>query len=132
MMETGKFEHPFSGPITVFRGAWGVSVKKASKGLSWTVSRETACLFATAWAAKAVVLKATVNSSEIVFWRASESEVVFRRDISAEVDPEPETWADTGKRRHEQNKAEHLAYLEQLKIKFAAERAKRSSNPPVD
>ncbi len=134
MMETGKFEHPFSGPITVFRGAWGVSVKKASKGLSWTVSREAACLFSLAWlhAPKAVVLKATVHSSEIVFWRPAESEVVLRQDISAEVDPEPKAWADIGKRQHELNKAASMASHERLKMKFAAKRAKRSSNPPVD
>jgi hypothetical protein len=125
MMKAGKFEHPFSGSIVVFRGTAGMNLAKASKGLSWTLSREMACFFGFRYivqgaddyrlAGNPVVLKASIDASDIVFWDNSlrEQEVVLRRDISAELDPEPETWADTANKMIERSKAMEKARVEE-------------------
>jgi hypothetical protein len=70
MVKAAKFDHPFSGPLTIFRGASGVTAKRASKGLSWTLSRETACFFAYRFVdpPKPIVLKTTINASDIILW----------------------------------------------------------------
>jgi hypothetical protein len=118
MMKRAEFKHPFSGSIDVFRGASGVTLRTALKGLSWTVSRDTACYFACRFACisadspNPIVLKARVNASDIVFWDRQEEEVVLRRDISAGLDPEPETWADNAKKEAERIKGAQKAHLE--------------------
>jgi len=45
MFIAAKFEHPFTGPVTIYRGTSGASPKCASKGLSWMISRDVACWF---------------------------------------------------------------------------------------
>jgi hypothetical protein len=123
MIKAAEFDHPFSGQLTIFRGASGVTAKRASKGLSWTLSRETACFFAYRFAdpPKPIVLTTTVNAWDIILWDDSqnEKEVVLRRDISAELDPEPETWADAAKNVVERIKAREKARIEQYKLKLA-------------
>ncbi len=132
MMKAGEFEHPFSGSIVVFRGTAGMSLAKASKGLSWTLSRETACFFGFRFvvqgiddhrfAGNPVVLKADVHASDVVFWDDSrrEQEVVLRRDISAGLDPDPETWSETAKHVVERCRAREKARHEQYRRKLAA------------
>jgi hypothetical protein len=132
MMKEGEFEHPFSGSIVVFRGTAGMSLAKASKGLSWTLSREMACFFGFRFvvqgaddhrlAGNPVVLKADVHASDVVFWDDSlrEQEIVLRRDISAGLDPEPETWAATAEHVVERIKAREKASHEQYRRKLAA------------
>jgi hypothetical protein len=127
MMKAGEFEHPWSGSIVVFRGTAGMSLAKASKGLSWTLSRETACFFGFRFvvqgaddprlAGNPLVLKADVHASDIVFWDDSleEQEIVLRRDISAGLDPEPETWAATAKHVVECTKAREKERHEQYR-----------------
>jgi hypothetical protein len=98
MIKAAEFDHPFSGPLTIFRGASGITARTAAKGLSWTFSRETACFFACRFRAplEPIVLKTEIDASDIILWDDSrnEKEVILRRDIPAQVEPEPETWAE--------------------------------------
>jgi hypothetical protein len=131
MIKAAEFDHPFSGPVTIFRGASGMTARTASKGLSWTISRETACFFACRFVAtlEPIVLKATVNASDIILWDDSrnEKEVVLRRDTPAQLAPEPETWADAANTVIERIKARQKASDEEYKLKLA-ERAARGLN----
>jgi hypothetical protein len=125
MMKRAEFKHPFSGSIVVYRGTAGMSLAKASKGLSWTLSREQACFFACRFVeftcVKPIVLKASVDATDIVFWdNSNEQEVVLRKDISAALDPEPETWTDTANKVIERIKAREKASHEQYRQKLAA------------
>ena len=63
------------------------------------------------------MLKADVHASDVVFWDDSrrEQEVLLRRDISAGVDPEPETWAETASKVIERIGAREKAQLEGMK-----------------
>jgi hypothetical protein len=72
-----------------------------------------------------IVLRASIDASDIVFWDNSrnEQEVVVRRDISAELDPEPETWADVADNVIERIKAAEKARLEEHKLKLATRAA---------
>jgi len=52
-----------------------------------------------------------------VFWDDSlgEQEVVLRRDISAGLDPDPETWSETAKHVVERSRAREKARQEQYR-----------------
>jgi hypothetical protein len=120
MLGAAAFDHPFSGSITVFRGTSGVSPTTASKGLSWTASREVACWFAYRFAKpdrEPIVLKTTVASADIVFWdnTRSEREVIFRRPVSFELDPDPDTWLQAAERLRRRQKREQAARLRKFK-----------------
>ena len=100
MMKEGDFEHPHSGQIRIFRGYSGNAITRATRGLSWTTSRETACWFARRSATatrKPLVLTAAVDSSDIIFYdnERNEEEVVLRRAIVGSPDPDPATWTTT-------------------------------------
>jgi hypothetical protein len=127
MIKAAEFDHPFSGQLTIFRGASGMTARKASTGLSWTVSRETACFFACRFLPmlKAIVLKGDIDASDIILWDDSrnENEVILRRDISAKLDPEPETWADTANKVIERIKAREKARMEKYKKKLEQQAA---------
>jgi hypothetical protein len=71
------------------------------------------------------VLRASIDASDIIFWDNSrnEQEIIMRRDISAELDPEPETWADAANSVIERIKAAEKARLEEYKLKLAARSA---------
>jgi hypothetical protein len=118
MIKTAEFDHPFSGPLTIFRGASGMTLTKASKGLSWTVSRDMACFFACRFTDTLIpiVLKARIDASDIILWDScNEQEVVLRRDISAEF----RTWAETANKVIERIKARESARNEEYKLKLA-------------
>jgi hypothetical protein len=99
MMADAEFRHPFSGPVTVYRGVEHGDFRKASRGLSWTVSRDVACWFAHDLP-NSLVLVGKVSSADIVFWDNSrnEEEVVFRSPIRASIDLERSTWAEAADR----------------------------------
>lgn len=91
--------------------------------------RKTACFFACRFspALKPIVLKAHIDASDIILWDDSrnEKEIVSRRDISAKLDPEPETWADAAKIVIGRNKAREKVQREEYEKKLA-EKAARS------
>jgi hypothetical protein len=124
MLRAAEFDHPFSGSITVFRGTSGVSPTRASKGLSWTASRDVACWFAH-WfpnRGQPIVLKATVRATDVVFWddTRSEQEVIFREPVPFELDPDPDTWFQAAEGLRRRRKREQAARLRKLQRTRAA------------
>ena len=115
MFRAAAFEHPFSRAITVYRGAAGVNAVTASKGLSWTTSRDVACWFAYRFQGDRppIVLRATVDAADVVFWddERNEQEVIFKRPFSFEVDPDPDTWFQAAGRLRRRRKRHQAARL---------------------
>ena len=75
---------------------------------------------------KPIVLKARIDASDIILWDSrNEQEVIVRRDIAAEMDPEPETWADSANQVIERIKARESARNEEYKLKLAERDALR-------
>jgi hypothetical protein len=96
---------PIPPIVTIYRGTAGIDPKTASKGLSWTTSYENACWFACAWRintgkANPLVLKATTNASEVIYWSddREEDEVILRRPPLYEIDPNSRDWAGIARR----------------------------------
>lgn len=89
MLARAEFVSPeFNGPVAIYRAVDGVPVKRAAAGLCWTASREAAIRAAGRADAKAPrILKATIESAEIVYWGNSrgEQEIVSRHPVSAAV-----------------------------------------------
>ena len=74
----------------------------AAKGLSWTLNRDVACWFAHRPGKGALlVATATIDASDIVYHSdtRNEAEVVLRRQVRADLDPEPATWQTAAKRQ---------------------------------
>jgi hypothetical protein len=95
MMKCAKFDRPtLPDPVTVYRGISRVGLKKGSRGLSWTLSRDVACWFAYRRDfPKPLVIRASVSPSEIILWDndRSEEEVILARTPVAVVGPDPLT-----------------------------------------
>jgi len=105
IIAAADFPIPAKGPVSIYRGTAGIDPKTASKGLSWTTSYETACWFACAWRintgkANPLVLKATTNPSELIYWSndREEVEVILRRPPLFEIDPHSRVWAGIARR----------------------------------
>ena len=104
MFAEAEFPIKFSGLVTVYRGVFNVDRRAATEGLAWTTSREIACWFAYKWIRPpeidSLVLKATVDASEVIFWSndRKEHEVILRRPPPAEVDEAPERWQEIAAR----------------------------------
>jgi hypothetical protein len=69
------------------------------RGLAWTTLHEVACWFACvhrSCGANPLVLKATVDASEFIYWSndRKENEVILRRPPIAEVDGHSERWQE--------------------------------------
>lgn len=96
MMAAGQFDHPFTAPVTIWRGVERGGVR-AVAGLSWTIDRDVAAFFALRFPTgrgKPLVFVADVLPEDIVFWDDSrnEGEVIPRRTPELRRDPDPETW----------------------------------------
>jgi hypothetical protein len=96
MMAAAEFDHPFSSPITIWRGVEGGGARAAA-GLSWTTDRDVAGFFALrsqAGRGKPLVFVANASHEDIVFWDDSreEREVILRHQPDLRPDPNPETW----------------------------------------
>jgi hypothetical protein len=116
MMKEARFDHPFSGEICVYRGAAGVSPWRASRGLSWTTSRDVACWFAfrSSWGTrKPIVVVANVAASKIVFYsdERDEQEVMLGHAISGFLDSDPTKWISTAERYEAEKEKKRLSYL---------------------
>ncbi len=97
MMKAARVEHPFSGPLKVFRGTSGLTLRQTARGLSWSADREVACWFAHRYATpdrKPLVAVSTVDAADIIFYDNSrcEQEVILGRPVTARLDDEPDTW----------------------------------------
>lgn len=94
MLSDAEFPVPLSGMVTVYRGTVNVSADRAVRGLSWTTSKEVACWFACRGKGTGLVLSATVEASDIIFWSndRDENEVVLRKPPAIKIDDEPEHW----------------------------------------
>jgi hypothetical protein len=116
MMKEARFDHPFSGEISVYRGAAGVTPWKASRGLSWTTSRDVACWFAlrsSLGARKPVVVVASVAASKIIFYsdERGEQEVMLGHAVSGFLDPDPTKWISTAERYEAEKEKKRLSHL---------------------
>jgi len=110
MIAAAQFEHPLSGSLRAFRGASGVTLRKAANGLSWTLSRDVACWFARRFAPESsrwIVVVADIDASDVIFWDDDrlEQEIVLKRRVRASIDANPGTWALAAD-RHENRKQE--------------------------
>jgi hypothetical protein len=125
MMKAAEFDHPFTGRVTVFRGAAGLSLMNASKGLSWTVSRDVACWFALRFSrndCKPMVLRANIDAVDIVFWDNSrhEQEVVLTHARPAGLDPDPATWIQAADNHERETQQRNAQLMKRLKRKWQA------------
>lgn len=103
MMKEGRFDHPHSGQLSIFRGVSWIGMSAATRGLSWTTSRDVACWFARRFANEThqqIVLTANIDSSEIVFYdnERSEHEVVLKHAVVGSVDCDQTTWTEAALR----------------------------------
>jgi hypothetical protein len=72
---------PLAGPVTIFRHACGVSVRKAAGGLCWTASLQEAMRKAGyAAVSDPRIIQSSVDPKDIIFWGNShgEQEVIVR------------------------------------------------------
>src|SRR5262249_16984703 len=98
------FDHPWRGPVTVYRGTCGVDAVEASKGLSWSRSREVACWFAFRAAycrgKPAIVIMKTVDDADIILYdnSRSEEEIILASDPLHMVEPDRKSWGDAHNR----------------------------------
>jgi hypothetical protein len=104
MLRSARFEHRLSGNFPVYRGVRGCGAGMAAKGLSWTLNRDVACWFAHRPGlpkSAPLVVTATIDASDIVYHSDTrdEAEVVLRRQVRADLDPEPATWQTAAKRQ---------------------------------
>ena len=97
MIAAAAFPIPLSGAVTIYRGVSNSDPAKAVKGLAWTTLHDVACWFACVGprsGADSLVLKATVDASEFIYWSNDrfENEVILRRPPIAEIDGHSERW----------------------------------------
>lgn len=120
MMMAAEFPIPMSGAVTVYRGTFNMDPATAVKGLAWTTSHATACWFACEFHSQPgsdpLVLKATVDASELIYWSndRNEDEVILRRPPAIEVDEYSGCWAEIASRLSEERHTEMKAKLEHL------------------
>lgn len=121
MMAAAEFPIPMSGPVTVYRGVFNLDPAMAVKGLAWTTSHEVACWFACKWISQPgsdpLVLKATVDASDLIYWSndREEHEVILRRVPPIEVDEYSGCWQDIANRLAEARRLEASGSLIQLR-----------------
>ena len=120
MLRAAEFDHPFSGSVTAFRGTSSINLRTASKGLSWTLSRDVACWFAHRFDREdqqPLVLKARIDAADIIFWDNTrrEQEIVFSQPVPAEPDPHPHTWIEAAKKLRQQRRRAQTTRLRRIK-----------------
>jgi hypothetical protein len=125
MLRAADFRHPFSGRTAIYRGASGVNLAQATKGLAWTSSWRIACWFACRFATETrppIVVKASVDAADVIYWDNSrkEQEVILRTSPTGVLDHRQEKWTQSYTRVVD---ARHRAA--QLRLKHAAK-----SRPP--
>lgn len=102
LFKAARYEHCFPDNETViYRGASGVDLKTAAKGLSWTRSRDVACWFAFRYGrGEPIVVTASVDSSKVIFYDDDryEQELILRQAVPASLDPDPSTWQEAMER----------------------------------
>jgi hypothetical protein len=98
MFRYAKFDtssHP--DIIRVWRGTWGIGIKAATTGFSWTTDRDLACWFAMRMSARSpLVLMAEVPRETIACYtnERGEKEVVLFTPPAAVVDGTEAEWAE--------------------------------------
>jgi len=114
VFKAGRYEHTLpDGLRTIYRGVgWGeLALSTASRGLSWTTSRDVACWFAYRERdPSGYVITSRVDVMNIIYHddETWESEVVLRRHTSAKLDDDPTTWRASARRYAELHKLEYL------------------------
>ena len=116
MMRSGRFPHPFTGQVKVYRGTSGIARWKAQQGLSWTTDPDVAAWFALQYAhtdRKPLVLSAICDASDIVFYDNGrrEQEVVLARPVRAVVEGDAASWQAAMIRRELQTRRDNEALL---------------------
>jgi len=114
MFRYAKYQIPeeFSTTVRVWRGTNYLTVKQASKGISWTTDRDVACWFAMRFAgvhARPLVLSTFVPKDSILCYSndRSESEAVIFDIGDVTVDGTPEDWQERRAARDAEQKAEY-------------------------
>jgi hypothetical protein len=102
MFREAAFEHPFTAPMRIYRGASRESVCEASGGLSWTTQRDVACWFAYRnYDSNGFVITSEVDASQVLYYDeyGFEGEIVLESDIVGSLDSSPNDWK-CGARRY--------------------------------
>jgi hypothetical protein len=113
MFGEAAIEHSLEGSVSIYRGASGVSVREASRGLSWTTNRDTACWFAFRnYDPAGFVIRIEIDATEVLYndddgW---ESEVLLEGDVIGELDDHPESWQSSARRYAIQHKLEYVSF----------------------
>jgi hypothetical protein len=103
MLARADFRIPdLNAPVSVYRPASGMTVKRAAAALSWLLSRDDAIAEAVrADANRPRILKATIDPSDIIYFGngRGEHEVVSRRPVPAHVIEEVKAVEEPHRRR---------------------------------
>jgi len=118
MMRAGRFPHPFTGLVKVYRGTSGIGRWKAQQGISWTIDPDVAGWFACRYASedrKPLVVSASVDASDILFYDngRDEQEVILSRPVVAVVEGDFASWFAAMTRKELQNRTSLEAFLSQ-------------------
>ena len=124
LFQYAQFDIPAALPekVTCWRGTAGVSVAQARRGVSWSLSRDVAALFATRFGdshsgPNRLLLKTTVPKSQILFYsdERQEKEVVLVRPPKiVVVDGDLDDWKRCAERHASDSRAAQTRLLNQL------------------
>jgi hypothetical protein len=100
MIASAQFEIPFTGFVTIYRGACGIDRQRAERGLSLTTDRSVASWFAhrSIWRGgqlRPLVVAATVPWSDIIYYsnEREEKEIVTRTAPTAWAEGDLSEWS---------------------------------------
>lgn len=98
MFRYARYEIPaLPDPVRAWRGTSGVSVRTATKGISWTLNRDIACKFAMCNAERIggpMVLMVDVSLASVLHYNNSrqEDEIIVFDEFDAVVDGDEQDW----------------------------------------
>jgi len=98
IFRAGRFEVPFEGKISIYRGTKAFSVRDAAGGTSWSTRRDVACYFAhhAPGCARPIVVTAEIDAADLLYFddERFEREVIPGQRVTAVADPDPSTWVE--------------------------------------
>jgi hypothetical protein len=109
MIREAAFEHPFTAPVRIYRGASGESVSEACKGLSWTTELDVACWFAFRhYDPNGFVITAEVDASQVLYYDDCgwEGEIILEKDTVGLLDTTSGEWKARARRYAELHELE--------------------------
>lgn len=129
MFRYANYQIPEELPATVqvWRGTSGITANQASKGLSWSTDRDTACWFAMRFAAnfgQPLVLSAVIERNSILFYDQGrgEGEVVLFDVHNAIIDGTPIDWRERANAKIAERQAEQEEWVKAHKTNSSSNR----------